>query len=341
MEAGGMGRGTSGGRWWLTLSALIVLAASPGRGSDLVRPSALAGGWYPSDPETLAAYVDAALGTADPCRPCGEIRALVVPHAGYRYSGATAAAAFALVRGRSFKRVLLLAPSHRSPFHGLSIADVTAYETPLGRVPLDREVVAGLRASPLVSADPMAHTAEHAIEIELPMLQRALAPGWRLLPILVGRMEATDYQAAADLLRPLADSETLLVVSSDFTHYGPRFGYLPFPLNEDTPDNIRSLDEGALQRIHALDATALLDYQARTGVTICGYRALALLLALLPAGAEVHRIAYATSGGMTGDFRNSVSYLGLVATSPPKASRPPGAGNPSGVSGPAAVRDGG
>jgi AmmeMemoRadiSam system protein B/AmmeMemoRadiSam system protein A len=312
----------------LSTLALIALVALPARAADGTRPSALAGSWYPGDAEALAAYVDAALDAAQPSGPVGAVLGLIAPHAGYRFSGATAAAAFAFVRGRSYKRVVLLAPAHRSPFRGLSIADAAAYETPLGQVPLDRDAVVGLRDSPLVSAHPLAHVREHAIEIELPMLQRALTPGWRLLPILVGRMEAEDYGTAVDLLRPLVDADTLLVVSSDFTHYGPRFGYLPFPLDERTSANIRALDEGALERVADLDAGGLLDFQARTGVTICGYRPLALLLELLPPGSEVRRVAYATSGELAGDYANSVSYVAVVVTSPGVAPQGRGATAP-------------
>ena len=157
------------------------------------RPSALAGSWYPAGPAALADTIDTLLGGADTKRPAGTIRALVVPHAGYAYSGATAAAAFKLVQGVAFDRVLLMAPSHRADFTGLSIAAVDAYETPLGKVPLDADIIATLRGSPLVQADPVAHAQEHAIEIELPFLQRALAPGWRLVPILVGRLDGDDY----------------------------------------------------------------------------------------------------------------------------------------------------
>jgi AmmeMemoRadiSam system protein B/AmmeMemoRadiSam system protein A len=317
MRHPGAGRG-----WTEVISVLIALTALPLWGGEPVRPSALAGSWYPGDPEELSAYVDGALDAAGGHRAAEDVRALVVPHAGYRFSGATAAAAFALVRGRPFERVILLAPAHRRPFRGLSIAHVSAYETPLGRIALDQDAVAVLRASPLVTADPTAHIREHAIEIELPMLQRALAPGWRLLPILVGRLEAQDYETAADLLRPLADEDTLLVVSSDFTHYGARFGYSPFPLNDDTPAMIRALDEGALAHIAALDAPGLLDYQSRTGITICGYRPLALLLDLLPRDARVQRVAYATSGEMTADYANSVSYVALAVTSGSAAAEP-------------------
>ena len=309
-------KGTLGPVWSGILAIAAFLAVVPLAAGERVRPSALAGGWYPQDAEELAAYVDAALQAARVAEPGGVLRALVAPHAGYRYSGATAAEVFSLVQGRRYERVIVLAPSHRSGFHGLSIADVDAYETPLGPVPLDRETIARLRESDLVGSDPGAHAREHAIEIELPMLQRSLAPGWRLVPILVGRLEPPDYRRAADLLRPFADETTLVVVSSDFTHFGPRFGFVPFPLDDDTPARIRALDDGAVDRILAGDPEGLLAYQARTGITVCGLRPLVLLLHLLPPGAEVVRVSYTTSGELTGDYGNSVSYVALAITSP-------------------------
>jgi len=289
-----------------------------------VRPSALAGTWYPADAETLAASIDGLLDDAVSEPPAGTLRALVAPHAGYAYSGAAAAAAFKLVRGARYDRVVVLAPSHRADFPGLSIAGVDAYRTPLGTVPLDAEVVDRLRASPLVQAHPDAHAAEHAVEIELPLLQRALAPGWRLVPILVGRLGGDDYAAAAELLRPYLDGQTLLVVSSDFTHYGPRFGYVPFPADGQVQAHIRALDDGAVARITARDGPGLLRYRERTGITVCGVRPLALLLDLLPADGRVHRLAYATSGELTGDWSNSVSYVALAVTAPAPVADPRG-----------------
>jgi AmmeMemoRadiSam system protein A len=164
---------------------------------------------------------------------------------------------------------------------------------------------------------------EHSIEIELPLLQRALAPGWRLVPVLVGDLGPEDYQTAADLLRPLADDGTLVVVSSDFTHYGQRFGYLPFPQDQKAPGRIQALDDGAIGRILVKDADGFLAYQAETGVTICGFRPIGILLRMLGPGAQVQRVAYATSGALTGDWGNSVSYVGLVVTDPqPLSARP-------------------
>ena len=307
-------------RFHTAFTALALVLVTGGAAADgRVRPSALAGSWYPGERAELAALIDAKLdaaGASTAATTAAELRALIVPHAGYVFSGDTAAQGFALFRGRHFGRVLLLAPSHHAGFHGLSIADVEAYRTPLGDVPLDLEAISDLRASNLVQANPDAHAREHSIEIELPFLQRALAPGWRLVPILVGRLNADDYTPAAALLRPLADADTLVVVSNDFTHFGPRFGYLPFPVDAETPERLRELDSGAIARIQSKDAAGLLDYQRSTGITVCGIQPIALLLTMLPGDAHVERIAYTTSGALTGDYGNSVSYAALVVTAP-------------------------
>ena len=192
-----------------------------------------------------------------------------------------AGAAYRLVRGWKISRVLLLGPSHHADFHGLSIANVTRYETPLGTIPLDLDAIRQLRLSSLVMANPAAHREEHSLEMQLPFLQRVLQPGWQLVPVLVGQLSSEDYPAAAELLRPLLDDNTLVVVSSDFTHYGPRFGYLPFPDDGDTPTRLEALDSGSLGYILDKDPQGFLRYRNRTGTTICGYRPVALLLHLL------------------------------------------------------------
>ncbi len=278
--------------------------------ADEVRPPAVAGSWYPGDAETLADYVDGLLDAAPAAaRGARPPRALILPHAGYPFSGATAAAGVARVRGAAFERVILLGPAHRVGFHGLSIARVKAYATPLGQIPLDLQAVARLRRDPLVTRVPEAHAREHSLEMELPLLQRALKPGWRLVPILVGRLEGGEYAQAADLLRPLWDAHTLVVVSSDFTHFGWRYRYQPFPYDAT---RLKALDTGAFAAIEAGDAQAFLDYQARTGDTICGYRPIAILLHLLPPGSRIERLAYTTSAEVTGETGNSVSYAAFA-----------------------------
>ncbi len=300
---------------WMLLACLgSCLLATPALAADRVRESPLAGGWFPADPVQLQTQVDGFLDAAGVVAPTGSIRALIAPHAGYAYSGPTAGAVFSLVRGQGFKRVLILSPSHYGRFRGLAVPELDAYRTPLGDVPVDQAAVAALRTSPLVGAHPDAFPREHSMEIELPLLQRALDPGWTLVPVLVGDLGPDDYQRAADLLRPLADENTLVVASSDFTHYGSRFGYQPFPAGEGLQGRIRDLDDGAIAKILAKDADGFLAYQKDTGITICGFRPIGILLRMLGTGAQVQRVAYATSGALTGDKENSVSYLGLVVT---------------------------
>ncbi len=289
-----------------TLLGGVVVAAD----SERVRSSAVAGSWYPGDPGKLAAYLDELLqGNVTEVKP--QVRALIAPHAGYMYSGSTAADAYRQLRGRAFDRVLVLGPAHHGWFHGLSVADVEGYETPLGRIPLDLPAVERLRGSDLVSADPQAHRREHSIEMQLPMLQRVLKPGWKLLPVLVGNLQPGEHTKVADLLRPMLEGNTLVVASSDFTHYGSRFDYLPFPNNGKTAENLEKLDRGALQFILDQDPEGFLDYQRRTGITICGYHPIAVLLYLMGDEAVAGLETYATSGELTGDYRSSVSYLSI------------------------------
>ena len=299
------------------LMLATVAMAEPVDQIETVRPAAVAGSWYPGDKEQLSAYVDDLLkGESHTDDKQGMVRAIISPHAGYRYSGAVAADGFRLVRGHAYKRVLLLGPSHYGRFHGMSIADVTHYETPLGRIPLDLSAIERLRASSLVTTNSAADREEHSLEMQLPMLQRALQPGWQLVPVLVGQLEPEDYAAAAELLRPLLDDGTVIVVSSDFTHYGPRFGYRPFPHDDDTAARLEALDYGSLGYILDKDPQGFLDYQARTGTTICGYRAIALLLHLLQDDSQGELVTYATSGKLMGDYENSVSYLSIVFRRP-------------------------
>lgn len=280
-----------------------------------VRPPAVAGSWYPGEAEALRAYLQPLLAAAE--APAGQapIRALLAPHAGYRFSGPTAAKAFGLLQGRRYRRVIVLAPSHRGRFHGLSISEVTHYRTPLGDIPLDLDAAARLNQHPLFQSEPAAHEQEHSIEMQLPMLQAALAPGWRLLPILVSMMHMADYHSAAEALRPWLDEETLLVLSGDFTHYGANYGYQPFPADKDIAERLHRLDMGAFQRVVEHDAAGLAAYQQQTGITACAYGPLMVLLPLLDDAAAVDLIAYTTSGELTGDYQFSVSYLSLAVRS--------------------------
>jgi len=298
------------------LSLLLICSCQRAATSaeEAVRPSALAGSWYPADAKELGRSVDAMIAATAETEVTGRVCALIAPHAGYVYSGRVAGVAWRQVQGAGFRRVIVLAPSHHGGFRGFrgfSIMNVDAYETPLGRVPLDRAARDALRKHPLhVSADAL-HKPEHAIEIHLPFLQRTL-PSAKLVPILVGQLGPGDAEKIAEALKPWLSADTLAVVSTDFTHYGPRFGYRPF--EDDVPENLRKLDMGAVDAILKKSPGDFDAYVEKTGATICGRAAISVLLRCLPAGATARLLAYDTSGRMTGDFDNSVSYVSMMFT---------------------------
>ena len=270
-----------------------------------VRPSALAGSWYPEDPDELRRMVDDFLAAVNAPDLYGELRALIAPHAGYRFSGYAAAAAFKCIGDQEFARVVILAPTHNVPLRGCSVPAYSAYRTPLGDVPLDAAACAALRRHSLISDQRRAHRSEHSIEIELPFLQRMLEQ-FSIVPVLVGHLEEDEIEGLAAALRPLLDESTLLVVSSDFTHYGARFGYQPF--TSDVENQLRNLDFGAFSAILSGEARQFLDYRRRTGITACGALPIAILLAAVGDRTQSMLLSYYTSAQITGDSSESVSY---------------------------------
>jgi MEMO1 family protein len=214
------------------------------------RPPAAAGFFYPADAAGLARLVDGLLAAARPACPPGELRALVVPHAGYVYSGAVAATAFATVPAETaVLRVALLGPSHFAALDGAAVSSADAWRTPLGAVPVD----AGLRAAAVAAGavvDDRPHAAEHALEVQLPFLQRRAGDGLRVLPVAVGGGCAQ----TAKLVAALA-GDAVIVVSSDLSHYHDQA--TARKLDRRTADAVVALDEEAIGRRDACGGAAL------------------------------------------------------------------------------------
>jgi AmmeMemoRadiSam system protein B len=277
---------------------------------------AVAGSWYPADGAALERQLDGFFRDAGSdgdgrSTPAGKAVALIAPHAGFVYSGLVAARGFHRVGAEGYDRVVLLGPSHYASFDGAILPAASVYRTPLGDVPIDDEACRTLRRRDGFRVDSGPFRPEHCLEAEIPFLQHRLGVGWRLLPVLVGKLGmGADAERLADGLRPLLGARTLVVVSSDFTHYGPRFGYLPF--GQDVARRIEKLDMGAVERILARDSSGFEEYVNRTGATICGRAPIRVLLELTPADAEGRLAAYDTSGRITGEWDHSVSYASLV-----------------------------
>jgi AmmeMemoRadiSam system protein B len=187
-----------------------------------VRKAAVAGSWYPGDRPNLAGEVDACLAAVAAHELSGRVVALVSPHAGLRYSGAVAAEAYALLRGRRGLTAVLVGPSHRVAFEGVSVYDRGAFETPLGLARVAEDVAADLlRAHPSITADPWPHREEHSLEMQLPFLQRVV-PDARIVPVLLGTQARAEVDVlAAALSSAVAGKDTVLIASTDLSHYHP------------------------------------------------------------------------------------------------------------------------
>ncbi len=307
--------------------------ASLGRGTPEVPAktevltSTLAGTWYKADPDALRAELAGYFQKAA-VEPKEDVIALLLPHAGYQYSGQTAACGVKSL-GRSYKRVVVIGPTHRLPMEDMfSVSRATHYETPLGRVPMDVQFVEKLLQYPLFQNVPAAYQQEHSVQIEVPLLQYKLSD-FKLVLIVAGQCSYDAIARAGRILASLVDTETLVVASSDFTHYGAGYQYVPF--KENIPESLKKLDMGAFEFVQKLDAKGLLGYRDSTGATICGCVPIALLLETLGKDAKAELIRYTTSGELTGDYSNSVSYLAAALhgkwtdSAPPVASSGPAA----------------
>jgi AmmeMemoRadiSam system protein B/AmmeMemoRadiSam system protein A len=286
--------------------------------------SPLAGRWFQDSERALRDEI------AELCKGVVAVRkrdvcAAVVPHAGYRYSGAVAAGVYLRIDPRAFSRVVVMGPSHYVGMpNQISIPDATHFRTPLGDLPVDTAFVARALALPFVTRHPQAHAQEHSDQIQLPLIQACLATNVPVVCMVCGAFDADNLLTAAAAFRALLDDRTLVVASSDFTHYGANYGYVPF--TNDVQQRIETLDMGIFDLFARKDLAGFLRQLDQTGATVCGRDPLAFLLAMLPADAKVERTAYETSGRLTHDTRNSVSYIGALVTgawaAPAKQAKP-------------------
>jgi MEMO1 family protein len=254
----------------------------------IVRRPAVAGGFYPAQADQLRQDVVkllAAAGTAVKITP----KALIAPHAGYIYSGSTAAAAFATLSGsaQTFARVVLIGPAHYVAIGGIALPTVDAFETPLGRVPVDRAGLNEIAGLPFVSRNDAAHAPEHALEVELPFLQIVL-PSFSLLPLVVG--DASAHEVAQVLARLWSGPETLLVISSDLSHY-------------HSYEAARRLDAATAAAIENGDWSSLGPGQA------CGYLPIAgFLIEANRRNLNARRLSMCNSGDTAGPRDQVVGY---------------------------------
>lgn len=311
----------------------IAKAFTPQR--DSVRLPAVAGKFYPAEPEALRRTVDSLLQQAAGSG-AGKPRALIVPHAGYIFSGAVAAEAFAqLAPDASYRRIFLLGPSHRAAFDGASVDDAfAAHSTPLGQVAVDGEVCRLLRQSgaPFTYL-PKAHQGEHGIEVQLPFLQRRLRQVPPIVPIVVGSHRLEELQRMAERLRPYFTADNLFVISSDFSHY-PAYDDA-CRVDKETGDAVAS---GSLERFLQVIQAHAAEQVPDLATSACGQSPLALLLLLMQGteGLSIRHLAYRNSGDSPyADGGGVVGYHAFAVwegTAQPEASESGSAAQPFALS---------
>ncbi|MGE5325728.1 MAG: AmmeMemoRadiSam system protein B [Deltaproteobacteria bacterium] len=304
---------------------LMLSAGCRGVGAsdvEKIRPAGVAGGFYPADPRELNKMTGEFLAKARvPALP-GPLIAIVSPHAGYQYSGPVAAYSYALLRGHKFERVVVISPSHYESFRFSSVYDGDAYSTPLGKVAVDKAFAKQLVvASPLIKFAKQGHGEvqgrwEHALEDELPFLQRVLGE-FKLVPVVMGQQ---DYEtsrvlgvALARLIQKNAsgDFDTLIVASSDLSHYHPY-------------DDAVTIDHKTLNAVEEWDYYNMsLNFEDRVWEACGGGGIVAAMIAAERLGANRAQVLrYANSGDVIGDKNRVVGYgaVGIFKDpSPPRA----------------------
>jgi len=267
-----------------------------------IRKSAIAGSWYPGNPGTLRADIDEFFQHVPESKIDGQIVGLIAPHAGYAYSGRIAAYSYSTIRGDNFDAVIVIGPSHRAYFHGVSVYGKGGYETPLGVVPVDVSLANRIMAThDLISHIPAAHLQEHSVEIQLPFLQVALGD-FNFIPLVMGDQSQHTCEVLADSICAAVEGRKVLVVgSSDLSHF-------------HSCDTAAKLDHVAISRIKNMDGHGLLADLGNDDCEACGGGPMVVTMMVSKKlganGAEL--LKYANSGDVTGDKKSVVGYVSAV-----------------------------
>ena len=266
------------------------------------RPAAVAGRFYPSQPDELSRQVESFCAASETAARRRAV-ACMVPHAGYRFSGHVAGAVYA--RLELPRRFVLIGPRHYPQGAAQAILSEGAWETPLGLAEIDAALSGELkRACSGLMEDDVAHRTEHALEVQLPFLQ-TLAGDFRFVPIALGTVDFSALEALGNALAEVVarqNEPVLLIASSDMNHY-------------ESDDITRRKDAMAIERLLVLDARGLHETVRREGITMCGYGpAVSTLIAANRLGAQppAELVRYATSADISGDRDEVVGYAGII-----------------------------
>ncbi|MBS2212818.1 AmmeMemoRadiSam system protein B [Carboxylicivirga mesophila] len=256
------------------------------------RKAAVAGSFYPENPNQLKKQVEFFLDDAPLHGELVDIRAVIVPHAGYVYSGSVAAASYKQLQGKSYDTIFLIGASHKASFKGAATTSFSAFETPIGDVTVNQDIINELTsASSIVFCDDEVHNGEHTLEVQLPFIQQTLGGFKGIVPIIIGNDEK-ELQRLARLLKPYWEPSNLFIISTDFAHYPPSI------VAEEEDKN--TADAICTNSYHHL--LNYLEQQRKTGADnlltgLCGWSAVLTLLAITEGlSVKYHQLAYEHSG---------------------------------------------
>ncbi|MCP4153071.1 MAG: AmmeMemoRadiSam system protein B [bacterium] len=271
--------------------------------------------WYPRDKGKLNDMVEQFFSKATTKPVPGRIVGIISPHAGLAYSGLCAANAYKQLlnpsAGDHIKRVILLGVSHRGGFYGAAVSSFDFNSTPLGKIPVDTATTKKLAKEKFFRLDDAALQNEHSLETQLPFLQKVFKnKNIRIVPILLGHLERKDFKSMAAIIKKYIDDKTLVVASTDFTHYGNNFRYAPF--KTDIKSNLTNLDMGMAACIKRFDLDGYFDFKKRTGITMCGFTPVGVLMELFSKNHTALLTDYYKSGDREGNYSHSVSYASFV-----------------------------
>lgn len=269
-------------------------------------------GWYPSDRERLIDHLDLYLNTEENLGPMSDMLAIIVPHAGHQYCGLLDGHGFSVCTGMNLKRIIVIGPSHFFSIpNRISMPALGNYQSPLGIAPIDTTCVRDLheKAPELFTHHSDIHYKEHSIQTLVPFAQ-ILFPGVPILPLIIGHSSKKSIREMATYLKPYVGPQTLLVISSDFTHYGEMFDYTPF--TDNISERIKAVDFGALTHIYNMNSSEFYRYFEKNTPTICGEFAIKLMFELLPNNARGTLLDYRQSAQSQPTITHSVSYAAVA-----------------------------
>jgi MEMO1 family protein len=270
-----------------------------------------AGSWYPDDRDELIELLQIFFSNVSVSSLIkSKIKGIIVPHAGYIYSGQTAAYGFKAISNEDFDLAIILAPSHRAYLNSISIFNYSSVETPLGKLKVDTNLNKELLKEDFFNDSPQSYENEHSFELEIPFLQYICKKDYKILPLIVGEMSLERFKASSDALTNLISSrKTIIITSSDFTHYGTSFGYTPFSNN--IAENIKKHDLDAIRYIEKNDPEGFLEYCNSTKATICGINPILFMMRILNTSTG-KLLSYTNSGELSQDYSNCVSYSSIA-----------------------------